>query len=149
MEEGSDHLLDTPIVMHYFRANAVYRAVEAEYGIVASRFRPQLPATAAGEVLAFGYDPQWDKARRERLQGFVAGCTILGNGEPSVFEKYAELHDFNKRNGANVGQNDLWIAAVASVTGLTLLTTDQDFGRLPPGTLDWRLIDAKTGATLR
>lgn len=30
----------------------------------------------------------------------------------------------------NMGKNDLWIAATASVTHATLLTTDQDFRHL-------------------
>jgi hypothetical protein len=32
--------------------------------------------------------------------------------------------------GVTVGQNDIWIAATASVTGLTVLSTDKDFKRL-------------------
>ncbi len=31
-----------------------------------------------------------------------------------------------------MGKNDLWIAATASVTGVTLMTTDGDFDHLHP-----------------
>lgn len=32
----------------------------------------------------------------------------------------------------NMGKNDLWIAATASILEATLLTTDQDFNHLTP-----------------
>ena len=39
-----------------------------------------------------------------------------------------------------MGKNDLWIAATAVAYGATLLTTDSDFDRLVPFTLDRILI---------
>ena|GEM_PF-5103103 len=36
----------------------------------------------------------------------------------------------------NMGKNDLWIAASASVLNLTLVTTDQDFDHLSPSFLE-------------
>ncbi|MBX3442213.1 MAG: PIN domain-containing protein [Planctomyces sp.] len=38
----------------------------------------------------------------------------------------------NVNLGLNIGENDVWIAATARVTGAALLTCDADFTRLPP-----------------
>ena len=47
-----------------------------------------------------------------------------------IAEAYAELEVYTQSQGAKLGQNDLWIAATAKVTGATLLTTDRDFDSL-------------------
>jgi tRNA(fMet)-specific endonuclease VapC len=44
-----------------------------------------------------------------------------------IVERYAEIADSTRRGGRTLGQNDLWIAATASVVGATLLSTDKDF----------------------
>jgi len=62
-----------------------------------------------------------------------------------IIRRYAEMDAFSqgKLIGAplgmpsrNMGKNDLWIAATASVLNLTLLTTDRDFDHLSPSFLN-------------
>jgi tRNA(fMet)-specific endonuclease VapC len=40
-----------------------------------------------------------------------------------------------------MGKNDLWIAATASVYGLSLITADLDFNHLAPAFLNLELVD--------
>jgi tRNA(fMet)-specific endonuclease VapC len=56
-----------------------------------------------------------------------------------IIDRYAEIDAFSqgrldgrKSNftARNMGKNDLWIAATASVLDATLLTTDNDFNHL-------------------
>ena len=56
-----------------------------------------------------------------------------------IIYRYAEIDAYsqNKLTGQplgisarNMGKNDLWIAATASILGATLITTDQDFDHL-------------------
>lgn len=51
------------------------------------------------------------------------------------------------REGLNIGQNDLWIAATSIVYDLILLTTDKDFSRCPPP-LKYILFDQNSGSKL-
>ncbi len=56
-----------------------------------------------------------------------------------LIERYAEIDAFSHdkligrplgMTSRNMGKNDLWIAATASILNATLLTTDQDFNHL-------------------
>jgi len=43
-----------------------------------------------------------------------------------------------------VGNNDLWIAAIAAVQCAVVVTTDQDFDHLTPATVKVERIDAES-----
>lgn len=60
------------------------------------------------------------------------------------------INTSTKAAGVSVGHNDLWIAAVAVVSQLTVLTTDsRDFWVLSRlGLVDAVLLDANTGMRL-
>jgi len=47
-----------------------------------------------------------------------------------VLTNYAGIDTFQKKNGLNIGQNDVWIAATAQATDACLVTTDKDFDPL-------------------
>lgn len=47
-----------------------------------------------------------------------------------------------------MSKNDVWIAAVAKASGMTLLTTDADFDHLHPAHLVRIRIDESTGNPL-
>lgn len=50
---------------------------------------------------------------------------------PSAAEHYARLRLHTERRGRPVGDNDLWIAAVACDVDATLVAEDSDFDGLP------------------
>jgi len=43
----------------------------------------------------------------------------------------------------NMGKNDLWIAATASILNAKLITTDKDFSHLKNQMIDLEIIDTK------
>ncbi len=49
-----------------------------------------------------------------------------------MIDTYARLDHESRKLGRRMGKNDLWIAAVASVQGAVILTTDKDFDHLHP-----------------
>ena len=67
-----------------------------------------------------------------RLQEFLAspGCAVPAIDEETS-HRYAAIHDYLRRNGTPVSPNDLWIAASAAQHGLTIVTLDGDFDRIP------------------
>jgi predicted nucleic acid-binding protein len=63
-----------------------------------------------------------------------------------IHVRWAEMISSLRAAGEPVGQNDIWIAATASVAALTLLTTDRDFLRVRRVCeLDVHVLHDKTG----
>ncbi|MBI4567661.1 MAG: hypothetical protein HY719_04610 [Planctomycetes bacterium] len=65
---------------------------------------------------------------------------------------YVEIDIFSKKRpggAVNMGKNDIWIAAVAKVADVPLLTTDRDFEHLHGNLLKRHFIDPKTGKVTR
>lgn len=74
---------------------------------------------------------------------------ILPILHPGVHQRWADIQSKMQGAGITVGQNDIWIAATASVTGLTVLSTDKDFKRLAEyGQVQAVVVDPKTGITV-
>ncbi len=72
--------------------------------------------------------------------------TDLATGVISI--THAEPRAWHPTPGRPMGKNDLWIAATAKVSGLTLLTTDADFDHLHPAHLNRIRVDDQTGAAI-
>ena len=72
----------------------------------------------------------WGADRLDRLRAALAELVIVDINNHEVLERYAEIRAADRAGGWNLSHNDTWIAATASVTGGTLLTTDRDFERI-------------------
>lgn len=142
-----DALLDTTVLLNYFRWNTCAQQVETDYALKASGFAPTISVVSVGELLAFAKNPSWDKTKRDKLDAFIEQCVVIDVSQKDVLSHYAELHDLNKRSGTGIGQNDLWIAACGKAAGLSVLTSDADFLRLPAGTVGIIKVHPKTGVT--
>ena len=75
----------------------------------------------------------------EELEEFLLKFVVVNINTEAIINCYAEIDAFSqgrldgrKSNftARNMGKNDLWIAATASVLDATLLTTDNDFEHL-------------------
>jgi len=72
-------------------------------------------------------------AENERqLEEFLASprCSVPVIDDDTA-HRYAAIHDYLRRQGTPVAPNDLWIAATAYQYGLTVVTLDGDFDRIP------------------
>lgn len=67
-----------------------------------------------------------------QLEAFVTSprCSVLVIDEETA-QRYAAIHDYLRRQGTPVSPNDLWIASSAAQHGLTVVTLDEDFERIP------------------
>lgn len=75
--------------------------------------------------------------------------TIVPVDNYELFERYAEIDTFSQGksqkyntnfSARNMGKNDLWIAATASVLNAKLLTMDKDFAHLDNVFLELEII---------
>ena len=124
-------LLDTGVVFQALRDNALWKRIEAEHQLLSRKDRPILPIICVGELLAIGRMNGWGIHRITSLESILTNLIIADIRSRQVIEKYAEIKAFVR--GKEIGQNDIWIAAIASVAGAHVLTCDTDFQRLEEG----------------
>lgn len=148
MQPATTWLLDTGILLHWIRASKVAEAIEAQFHLRESSFRPLICEVSLGEIEAFARDNNWGTAKRDTLKSLKKKLVAIDLSDSRVIEAYADISTLAKRNGWGIfhGKNDLWVAAAARVSGAALLTIDKDFQPLRDGNhLDVVLLDAKTG----
>jgi tRNA(fMet)-specific endonuclease VapC len=145
MNGSPGYLLDTSVVLHATRANsAVPGAIDAQFALGTSRFRPAICEVTVAELLAFS--SSWGEKRKALLKTQVDKTLVIPIAHPGVHQRWAEMSSALRSAGLTIGQNDIWIAATASVAGMTLLTTDKDFLTVRRvAVLDVRVLDSKTG----
>lgn len=146
---GPAYLLDTGIVLLATRAGNASKVIDAQFGLSASSFRPAICEVSVGELLAFANAHSWGDKRKALLMERLTKSLILPISHPGVHQRWADMQSTLQGAGVTVGQNDIWIAAAASVTGLTVLSTDKDFKHLVThGLVQAVVIDPKTGVAV-
>lgn len=143
------YLLDTGIVLLATRAGNASKVIDAQFGLSASSFRPAICEVSVGELLAFASASHWGEKRKADLMERLKTSLIIPIAHPGVHRRWAEMQSALQAAGLTVGQNDTWIAATASVTGLTVLTTDKDFKHFAARDLVRTVVvDPKTGVVV-
>lgn len=143
---GPAFLLDTGIVLLVTRGSNPAKVIDAQFGLSASSFRPAICEVTVGELLAFATASHWGERRKAALTDRLKTSLIIPISHPGVHQRWADMQSTLQGAGITVGHNDTWIAATASVTGLTVLSTDKDFKHFVAWDLVQAVIvDPKTG----
>lgn len=83
-------LLDTNIVIHLFRGNAVGRRVDRAYGLRQSPERPLISVVTVGEVLGFCRQCNWGDAKLSAIR-LLTEFVVVDINHVDVLERYASL----------------------------------------------------------
>ncbi|MGB1206217.1 MAG: type II toxin-antitoxin system VapC family toxin [Chitinophagales bacterium] len=130
------YVLDTNILIIYIRDKQIKQFVEEKYHPFDPPNLPLVSIVSVGELKAFALMNKWGNKRLSKIETFLEQAIITDINSRDIINKYAEIDAFsqgrleNKPLGLsarNMGKNDIWIAATASVTDSILLTTDRDF----------------------
>ena len=124
------YLLDTNILVHLVRRDAVGERIHKLYSPLLAEPRPLISVVIEGELRSLGFQLGWGKERTEQVNYLLTYFQRVTIETEDVIQAYALIDTFSERAGRSMGKNDLWIAAIAHVTGATLLTTDKDFDHL-------------------
>lgn len=98
-----------------------------------------ISTVVVGEMKGISLVRHWADKRLFMMQRRLDSLLIIPINRRDIHDRYAEIFAYSQnkllhrplgQTARNMGQNDLWIAATASVTGATLLTTDKDFDHL-------------------
>lgn len=133
------YFLDTNIIVIYLRNGKVKEFIEKKYSALEKRYSPSLSVVTLGEIRSLAIKNSWGNKRIEKLEELLKEILVIDIDSVDIINRYAEIDAFSqgrlngrvsKFSARNMGKNDIWIAATASVLDATLLTTDSDFDHL-------------------
>ncbi len=148
-----DLLLDTNIIIIYGRDNNISNAIEQQYQIFSGNHRLFISTVTLGEINAFVKKANLGETRKQKLLRIIDGINKISIDYKEIIEKYGDIDAFSqgkmntgspKFSAKNMGKNDVWIAATASVFNLKVVTTDKDFDHLQGVYLDLAYIALPT-----
>ncbi len=142
--EGEQLVLDTNVLLHWFRGKEPGAKLRAEYALGTRSPRPILPVVVKAEIKSLALQFEWGDDKRHALDELLRELPIADISSEQVVTDYARLDFESRKLGRRMGKNDLWIAAVAAVQGAVLLTTDRDFEHLHPGLVRVTRVDVST-----
>ncbi|MBK8119442.1 MAG: type II toxin-antitoxin system VapC family toxin [Sulfuritalea sp.] len=152
MQPAKTWLLDTGILLHWIRASKAAEAIDAQFHLRESSFRPLICVVSLGEIEAFARNRNWGQGKRDTLKNLKKELVTVDISDARVIDAYADISSLARTKGWSIfqGKNDLWIAAAARVTSATLITTNnRDFRPLrDDAQLDAVLVDPHTGQQL-
>ena len=99
-----------------------------------------ISVASEAEIKSIALKNNWGTKRNDILYNFLDGINIVEIGK-SYVNVYAEIDAYSQRSNPNfkdypfdtprnMGKNDLWIASLAALLGLELVTTHGDFDHL-------------------
>jgi tRNA(fMet)-specific endonuclease VapC len=124
-------LLDTSIIIHLIRGNAVGVKIDRDYQLRKSLLRPLISVISIGECLALADQFKWGESKTARLLELLREFVPVNITAQPVLDSYKRIAAHLRAAGRPIGQNDIWIAACAGAASATLLTTDRDFDAIP------------------
>jgi tRNA(fMet)-specific endonuclease VapC len=93
------------------------------------------------ELLSIALQNNWAEKKYLQLDKLLNNLIIVPLSAMDIVKRYSEIDAYSqgklsghplptKYTSRNMGKNDLWIAATASITGSQLITADSDFDHL-------------------
>jgi len=133
-------ILDTNIVLAYLLNNEkVVGEIESIFPLFTDENITSISIVTVGELYSLGMQRQWGKYKIEQLAELIRELVIVDINADDIIQKYSVIDAYSQGRyhqipssitSRNMGKNDLWIAATASATQSTLITTDADFNHL-------------------
>ena len=134
-----NYLLDTNILLIYLRSKEKAEEIESQYQLFSAENTPIISIVSIGEILSIAKRNNWGQKKLDLLENIVNSLLTIDISNEQILEKYAQIDAYSQgklpetplnTSARNMGKNDLWIAATASVANATLITTDKDFSHL-------------------
>ena len=120
----SGNLIDT---------NIIIKLLNGDEGI-ARRFETlesvHIPVIAVGELYYGANKSSRRKSNTKLFSDFIGEYPVLGIN-PKVATAYGEVKYSLVKQGVNIPENDVWIAAIAVGSDMRLITCDRHFENIP------------------
>ncbi|MCB0598237.1 MAG: type II toxin-antitoxin system VapC family toxin [Lewinellaceae bacterium] len=147
-----DYLLDTNILIIYSRESKVANNIESDHTILGGGNDVAVSIVTLGELNSLTKQFRYGEKRKNRIGQMLGQLYEIDINIREIIDRYGEIDAFSqgrlagkalRDSSRNMGKNDIWIAATASVFDMTLVTTDRDFEHLDGVYLKLKYIDWK------
>lgn len=101
---------------------------------------PLVAAVSVGEIEGFVQRSNWGEKKMNILKKLLSKVMVIdiAGQDENLMKAFATLNNYSRNclpdrplgRSVSIGQNDLWIAAVAKAANAELITTDGDFDHL-------------------
>jgi len=144
-----DYILDTNVLLTYIRKTKYSDQIDETFAPLSIENTSIISVVSVGEIKSLALQNKWGKKKLKTLEVLLSKFIVADINVDEIIDKYAEIDAFSqgklkgkptKFTSRNMGKNDLWIAATASVLKTKLLTTDKDFDHLDKSFIDLGLI---------
>jgi tRNA(fMet)-specific endonuclease VapC len=131
--------LDTGVLLGYVRGAGFAGYVDRKYAPSRAPNLAAISVVSSAELHSMALRRAWGQDKRAALTTLLQSFPTVPIRQASIIQQFAEIDVFNHRqhpsipppaSGHTMGDNDIWVAATASVLNATLLTTDHDFDHL-------------------
>jgi tRNA(fMet)-specific endonuclease VapC len=129
------YLLDSNVILKCLQNQAFKDHLQGSTEVFSADNQAIMSIVSIGELKAIALRNGWGATKTGLMLNFLEQFIILGINAEDITDKYAEIDAFSQGkhlslnhglSARNMGKNDLWIAASASITKATLLTLDKD-----------------------
>jgi len=134
-----NYVLDTCILLIYLRRSELAGEINKRFQPLISPNSSIISVVSKAELKSIVLRNQWGKKRMDMHEEFLKQFLIADINVETIIQRYAEIDAYSQGKLAakplsgsarNMGKNDLWIAATASVLQAKLMTLDNDFDHL-------------------
>ena len=133
------YTFDTNIILHLLRGTPLAEKIKNEVFIKEDQPFLIISVVTQAELESIAIQRNYGSPKRKALKKLLEEFLRIDIDNEDLIKRYAEIDAFSQGNlegrplemsARNMGKNDLWIAATASIIDSTLLTTDRDFDHL-------------------
>lgn len=133
------YFFDTNIILLYLRESLIVEFIEEKFNPFDTLSESIVSVVTVAELKSIALQNNWGKPKLQKMEDFLSRCIIADIRTEDIINRYAEIDAFSQGRldgrvsnftARNMGKNDIWIAATASILDATLLTTDSDFDHL-------------------
>lgn len=144
------YILDTGIILGIIRGANYARYAMKKYRLKSANNIPLISIVTIGEIKSLAIKLKWGDNKLRELDTLLSEIVNVDINHKEIIDRYAEIDSFSQSKhpsitsdftARNMGKNDIWIAATASVLEAILITTDKDFDHLNSQFLDVVYID--------
>lgn len=148
--ESNTYVLDTNVFVGYVRDTSYSRHIDQQYAPLEHNNIALVSVVTKGELFSLAYQFDWGDRKKDQLRQKLNSVSVIPLQSGDVIDRYAEIDAYSQNelpdremdeSDRNMGKNDVWIAATASVVDAMLITADDDFDHLDGEFLDRIYVD--------